>query len=136
MTKVTMTVNGASVSGEAAGNTLLVEFLREDLRLTGTHVGCDTSQCGACNVIVDGKLVKACTMFAAEAEGDRRTRLMDTLLSGYDESDQIAAQLLRRAGYLEQRQSYCIAVARSVIPQEMENPARAQRVTVTRDRNA
>ncbi|MDG1457253.1 MAG: (2Fe-2S)-binding protein [Pseudoprimorskyibacter sp.] len=69
MTKVTMTVNGASVSGEAAGNTLLVEFLREELRLTGTHVGCDTSQCGACSVHVDGKLVKSCTMFAAEADG-------------------------------------------------------------------
>lgn len=69
MTKVTMTVNGASVSGEAAGNTLLVEFLRDELRLTGTHVGCDTSQCGACSVHVDGKLVKSCTMFAAEAHG-------------------------------------------------------------------
>ncbi len=69
MTKVTMTVNGASVSGEAAGNTLLVEFLRDELRLTGTHVGCDTSQCGACSVHVDGKLVKSCTMFAAEADG-------------------------------------------------------------------
>jgi hypothetical protein len=53
---------------------------------------------------------------------------MDTLLSGYDESDRVAARLLRRAGYLEQRQSYCIAVARSVDPREMENPARAQRM--------
>lgn len=68
------------------------------------------------------------TRSLAEAEGDRRTRLMDTLLSGYDESDQIAAQLLRRAGYLEQRQSYCVAFARSVNPREMENPARAQRM--------
>ncbi len=68
------------------------------------------------------------TRVLAEAEGDRRTRLIDTLLSGYDESDQIAAQLLRRAGYLEQRQSYCVAIARSVNPQEMENPARAQRM--------
>ena len=68
------------------------------------------------------------TRVLAEAEGDRRTRLMDTLLSGYDESDRIAAQLLRRAGYLEQRQSYCVAVARSVNPQQMENPARAQRM--------
>ena len=70
----------------------------------------------------------ALTRVLAEAEGDRRTRLMDTLLSGYDESDQIAAQLLRRAGYLEQRQSYCVAIARSVNPREMENPARAQRM--------
>ena len=68
------------------------------------------------------------TRVLAEAEGDRRTRLMDTLLSGYDESDRVAARLLRRAGYLEQRQSYCIAVARSVDPREMDNPARAQRM--------
>ena len=69
MTKVSMTINGASVSGDVEGQTLLVEFLREDLRLTGTHVGCDTSQCGACVVHVDGRPVKACTMFAAEADG-------------------------------------------------------------------
>ena len=69
MTKVTMTVNGKSVSREVRGNTLLSDFLREDLRLTGTHIGCDTSQCGACVVHVDGRAVKACTMFAAEAEG-------------------------------------------------------------------
>ena len=69
MTKVTMTVNGKSVSGDVAGNTLLVEFLRSDLHLTGTHVGCDPSQCGACVVHVNGGAVKSCTMFAAEAEG-------------------------------------------------------------------
>ncbi|MGX9354571.1 (2Fe-2S)-binding protein [Roseobacteraceae bacterium S113] len=69
MSKVEMTVNGRAVSGEASGNTLLVEFLREDLRLTGTHVGCDTSQCGACVVHVNGVAVKSCTMFAHEAEG-------------------------------------------------------------------
>jgi hypothetical protein len=68
------------------------------------------------------------TRVLAEAEGDRRIRLMDTLLSGYDESDRVAARLLRRAGYLEQRRSYCVAVARSVDPREMENPARAQRM--------
>ena len=67
--RVTMEVNGRSVSGEVEGRTLLVEFLREGLHLTGTHVGCDTSQCGACTVHVDGLQVKACTMFAAEAEG-------------------------------------------------------------------
>ncbi|SHE60750.1 carbon-monoxide dehydrogenase small subunit [Loktanella atrilutea] len=67
--RVTMDVNGRSVSGEVEGRTLLVDFLREGLHLTGTHVGCDTSQCGACTVHVDGLLVKACTMFAAEAEG-------------------------------------------------------------------
>lgn len=69
MTKVTMTVNGKAVSGSAEGRTLLSDFLREGLRLTGTHVGCDTSQCGACVVHVNGKPVKSCTMLAAEAEG-------------------------------------------------------------------
>lgn len=69
MTKVTMQVNGRSVSGDVEGRTLLVDFLRGDLRLTGTHVGCDTSQCGACVVHVDGKAVKSCTMFALEADG-------------------------------------------------------------------
>ena len=69
MASVSMTVNGKAVSGEAEGRTLLAEFLREDLRLTGTHVGCDTSQCGACLVHVDGRPAKACTVFAAECEG-------------------------------------------------------------------
>lgn len=69
MTKVTMKVNGKAVSGEVEGRTLLVQFLREDLHLTGTHVGCDTSQCGACQVHVNGRPVKACTMFAIEADG-------------------------------------------------------------------
>ncbi|MFS4580210.1 (2Fe-2S)-binding protein [Phaeobacter sp. C3_T13_0] len=69
MVKVTMTVNGRTASGEVEGRTLLSGFLREELGLTGTHVGCDTSQCGACVVHVDGKAVKSCTMLAAEAEG-------------------------------------------------------------------
>ncbi|EEB83066.1 carbon monoxide dehydrogenase, small subunit [Roseobacter sp. GAI101] len=64
-----MTINGKSVSRDVEGQTLLVSFLRDDLHLTGTHVGCDTSQCGACTVHVDGKSVKSCTMFAVEAEG-------------------------------------------------------------------
>jgi hypothetical protein len=68
------------------------------------------------------------TRVNAEAEGDRKTELLSTLLSGYDESDPRAALLLRRAGYLEQRQSFCVAVARSVDPREMENAARAQRM--------
>ena len=75
MTKVTMTVNGKSVSGETEGRTLLVEFLREGQGLTGTHVGCDTSQCGACVVHVDGIAVKSCTMFAAEADGAQVTTI-------------------------------------------------------------
>ena len=69
MTKVSMTVNGKPVSGDVEGRTLLVNFLRQDLHLTGTHVGCDTSQCGACTVHVNGVAVKSCTMFAAEADG-------------------------------------------------------------------
>jgi len=82
---------------------------------------------GALGTVLTEEYV-AHTRSLAEAEGDRRTRLMNTLLSGYDESDQIAAQLLRRAGYLEQRQSYCVAIARSINAREMENPARAQRM--------
>lgn len=69
MTKVTMTINGKEVSGDVEGRTLLASFLREDLHMTGTHIGCDTSQCGACVVHVNGKAVKSCTMFAAEADG-------------------------------------------------------------------
>ena len=69
MTQVKMTVNGKAASGEVEGRTLLVQFLREDLELTGTHVGCDTSQCGACVVHVNGQAVKACTMLAVEADG-------------------------------------------------------------------
>lgn len=75
MSQVTMTVNGKTASGEIEGRTLLVEFIRETLELTGTHVGCDTSQCGACVVHVDGKAVKSCTMFAAEAEGAEITTI-------------------------------------------------------------
>ena len=68
------------------------------------------------------------TRLLAQAEGDRRAALLNTLLDGYDESDAQAARLLRRAGYLEQRQTYCVAVARSVNPVEMENLSRAQRM--------
>ncbi len=69
MASVAMVVNGKSVTREVEGRTLLVDFLRNDLRLTGTHVGCDTSQCGACVVHVNGQAVKACTIFAVEADG-------------------------------------------------------------------
>ncbi len=69
MAKVTMTVNGAQRSGEVEDRTLLVNFLRDSLQLTGTHVGCDTSQCGACTVHVDGRAVKSCTMLAVQADG-------------------------------------------------------------------
>ncbi|SFQ96867.1 (2Fe-2S)-binding protein [Poseidonocella sedimentorum] len=75
MTTISMQVNGKAVSGNVEGRTLLVGFLRDHLGLTGTHVGCDTSQCGACVVHVDGLAVKACTMFAAEAEGAEVTTI-------------------------------------------------------------
>jgi len=64
-----MTVNGAAASGDVEGRTLLSSFLRDQLNLTGTHVGCDTSQCGACVVHVNGQPVKSCTMLALEADG-------------------------------------------------------------------
>jgi len=66
---VSMHVNGKRVSAELDERTLLVTFLRDELRLTGTHVGCDTSQCGACTVHVNGKAIKSCSMLAAQAEG-------------------------------------------------------------------
>ena len=69
MTKVVMTVNGRQVSGECENRTLLVHFLREKLGLTGTHVGCDTSQCGACVVHMDGKSIKSCSTLAVQAAG-------------------------------------------------------------------
>jgi carbon-monoxide dehydrogenase small subunit len=69
MPSISLTVNGKAVSGEVEGRTLLVDFLRQGLRLTGTHVGCDTGQCGACVVHVDGIAVKACNVFAADVAG-------------------------------------------------------------------
>jgi aerobic carbon-monoxide dehydrogenase small subunit len=75
MPQVTLTVNGKSHTVEVEGRTLLVELLREKLRLTGTHVGCDTSQCGACVVHVDGESVKSCTLLALQAEGSQVTTI-------------------------------------------------------------
>ncbi len=75
MTKINMTVNGKAVTREVSGETLLSEFLREDLRLTGTHIGCDTSQCGACVVHIDGKAVKSCTTLAAAIDGAEVTTI-------------------------------------------------------------
>jgi carbon-monoxide dehydrogenase small subunit len=69
MAAVAMTVNGKAVTGDTDPRTLLVQYLREELRLTGTHVGCDTSQCGACVVHVNGKAVKSCTVFAWQIDG-------------------------------------------------------------------
>jgi carbon-monoxide dehydrogenase small subunit len=69
MSKIEMTVNGKKVSGEAEDRTLLVNFLRDNLGLTGTHVGCDTSQCGCCTIHLNGEAVKSCAMLAVQAEG-------------------------------------------------------------------
>ncbi len=66
---ITMNVNGEERSGEVEARTLLVHFLRENLELTGTHIGCDTTSCGACTVSLDGRVVKSCTVFAVQADG-------------------------------------------------------------------
>lgn len=68
-TTINVSVNGKKYQNEVEGRLLLVHYLRDKLRLTGTHVGCDTSSCGACTVLVDGKAVKSCTMLAAQADG-------------------------------------------------------------------
>ena len=83
MPTVSMTVNGKAVTADVEARTLLVQFLREQLRLTGTHVGCDTSQCGACVVHVDGRAVKSCTMFAWQAEGSS-VLTIEGLAKGHD----------------------------------------------------
>ncbi|MBM3405890.1 MAG: (2Fe-2S)-binding protein [Betaproteobacteria bacterium] len=73
--RVSMTVNGKAVSHEVEERTLLVQFIRETLKLTGTHVGCDTAQCGACTVHVNGRAVKSCNMLAMQAEGAQITTI-------------------------------------------------------------
>jgi len=73
--KVSMKVNGTAYEHDVEPRTLLVHHLRENLRLTGTHVGCDTSQCGACTIHVNGEAVKACTMFAVQADGSEITTI-------------------------------------------------------------
>ena len=67
--EINVTINGEQRSGEVEARTLLVHFIRENLDLTGTHIGCDTTSCGACTVIVDGRAVKSCTVFAVQADG-------------------------------------------------------------------
>ena len=83
MAKISMTVNGKAVEGDVTPRTLLVEFIREHLGLTGTHVGCDTSQCGACVVHVDGDSAKSCTMLAVQANGSEITTI-EGLANGED----------------------------------------------------
>lgn len=84
MQKIAMTVNGKTVEGEVEGRTLLVQFLRDGLRLTGTHVGCDTSQCGACVVHVDGVAVKSCSTLACACDG-ATVRTIEGLASSADD---------------------------------------------------
>ena len=75
MAKVTLTVNGRTMSGECDDRTLLVQFIRDKLGLTGTHVGCDTTQCGACVVHMDGRSVKSCSILAVQAAGSSITTI-------------------------------------------------------------
>ena len=75
MAKITVTVNGKRRQADVEPRLLLAHFLREHLRLTGTHVGCDTTQCGACTVLVDGRSAKACTIFAVQADGSEITTI-------------------------------------------------------------
>jgi aerobic carbon-monoxide dehydrogenase small subunit len=75
MAQVSMTVNGKARKANVDPRVLLVHFLRENLRLTGTHIGCDTSQCGACTVLIDGRTVKSCTVFAVQADGSSITTI-------------------------------------------------------------
>ena len=82
MVHVSMAVNGRSASADVDSRTLLVQFLRENLRLTGTHVGCDTSQCGACVVHVDGRAIKSCTVLAASCEGAQVTTIEGLATNG------------------------------------------------------
>jgi carbon-monoxide dehydrogenase small subunit len=82
MTSVSITVNGKTTTTEVEDRTLLVELLREKLALTGTHVGCDTSQCGACVVHVDGKAVKSCTLLAVQADGATITTIEGLATNG------------------------------------------------------
>ena len=80
--KVSMKVNGTAYEHDVEPRTLLVHHLRENLRLTGTHVGCDTSQCGACTIHVNGEAVKACTMFAVQADGSEITTIEGLAIDG------------------------------------------------------
>jgi carbon-monoxide dehydrogenase small subunit len=79
---VSLTVNGKAVTAEVEARTLLVQFLRENLQLTGTHVGCDTAQCGACTILLDGKSVKSCNMLAVQAQGAKLTTIEGLAANG------------------------------------------------------
>ena len=81
---ISVTINGTVYEGDVEARTLLVHWLRDDLRLTGTHIGCDTTSCGACTVVVDGKATKSCTMFAVQADGRQITTV-----EGLEENGQL-----------------------------------------------
>ena len=80
--QITVTVNGAEQSADVEALTLLVHFIRENLELTGTHIGCDTTSCGACTVLLDGTPVKSCTVFAVQADGAEVTTVEGLLSAG------------------------------------------------------
>ena len=80
--KISMTVNGNSCTGDVEARTLLVDFLRDHLDLTGTNIGCDTSQCGACTIMMDGCVVKSCTALAVQAEGSEITTIEGLATNG------------------------------------------------------
>ena len=80
--KISMTVNGNSCTGDVEGRTLLVDFLRDHLDLTGTNIGCDTSQCGACTIMMDGCVIKSCTALAVQADGSEITTIEGLANSG------------------------------------------------------
>jgi len=82
MTAVSMTVNGKVRKAHVEPRLLLVHFLREQLNLTGTHIGCDTSQCGACTVLIDGRSVKSCTVFAVQTDGSKITTIEGLATNG------------------------------------------------------
>jgi aerobic carbon-monoxide dehydrogenase small subunit len=117
--KVTATVNGAEQSSEVEPRKLLVHWLREDLELTGTHVGCDTTSCGACTVLLDGLPVKSCTMFAVQIEGKsittvegmRRDGTLHPLQEGFKEEHGLQCgfctpgMMLTAAALLEEKPS-------------------------------
>jgi carbon-monoxide dehydrogenase small subunit len=80
--EISLTVNGAAVKKEVEARTLLVHFIREELQLTGTHIGCDTTSCGACTVVLNGKPVKSCTLFAVQANGSTLETIEGLAASG------------------------------------------------------
>src|SRR3954471_15326553 len=82
MAQISLTVNGKTRKADVEPRLLLVHYLREHLRLTGTHIGCDTSQCGSCTVLVDGRSVKSCTMFAVQADGSAVTTIEGLATNG------------------------------------------------------